>query len=297
MGAPTPRQRQQLEQILKGGRHLLDVINEVLDLALLANLCINARDAMPQGGELRITACNQVLDRAGAHPTPELSPGPYVALTVEDTGTGIPAELLDKIFEPFFTTKQVGKGTGLGLATAQSIVRNHGGRVAVESTLGKGTRFTVYLPAVEAPAPAPAEPDRGEPPGGKGELLLVVDDEVLLLQMTKLVLTKAGYRVLTAANGAEAVALYTQQPQPIQAVLLDMIMPVLGGGQTIPALRRLNPAVKVIAFSGLYAGAATDPAVVAGAQAVLPKPYAIPALLATVRSVLDAGSAPRGDSR
>jgi PAS domain S-box-containing protein len=258
---------------------------------LLANLCINARDAMPQGGELRITARNQKLDPAGPAPVADLAPGLYVALAVEDTGTGIPAELLDRIFEPFYTTKAVGKGTGLGLATAQSIVRNHGGRIAVESAVGKGTRFTVYLPAVDAPAPAPAAPERGEPPGGKGELLLVVDDEAVLLQMTRLVLTKAGYRVLTAANGAEAVAVYSQQSEAIQLVLLDMIMPVMGGMQAIQALRRLNPAVKVIAFSGLYAGAANDEGVVAGAQAVLPKPYAVSALLTAVRSLLDAGAA------
>jgi nitrogen-specific signal transduction histidine kinase/CheY-like chemotaxis protein len=270
---------------------------------LLANLCINARDAMPQGGELRITARNRLLDSAGVQQTPELSPGQHVVLTVEDTGVGIPPELLDIIFEPFFTTKEVGKGTGLGLATAQSIVRNQGGLLEVESTLGRGTRFTVHLPAVDAPAPATAQPQGHEPAGGKGELLLVVDDEAVLLQVAKLVLTKAGYRVLTASNGAEAVALYSQQPQSIQAVLLDMMMPIMGGAQTIQALRRLNPDVKVIAFSGLYSGGPSDQAVAVGAQAVLPKPYAVPALLATVRSLLDAASAwpdepaPRDDSR
>jgi PAS domain S-box-containing protein len=256
---------------------------------VLANLCINARDAMPQGGELRITARNQSLDGAGAPHTPELSPGLYVVLAVEDTGTGIPAEVLDNIFEPFFTTKEVGKGTGLGLATAQCIVRNHRGRIEVDSTVGKGTRFTVYLPAVDAPAAAPAEPERREPPGGKGEVLLVVDDEPALLNIAKLVLTKAGYRVLTASNGVEAVPLYAQQPQSIQAVLMDMIMPDMDGAQTIKALRGLNPTVKVIGFSGLYSIAASDQAVVADVQAVLPKPYTVRDLLATVRSVLDAG--------
>src|SRR5262249_26697395 len=166
------------------------------------------------------------------------------------------------------------------------IVRKHGGRMAVESASGKGTRFTVWLPAVDEPAPAPAGPEGGEPPGGRGELLLVVDDEAALLHVARLVLTEAGYQVLTAPNGAEAVALYSQQAQAIQAVLMDMMMPVMSGAQTVQALRRLNPAVKVIAFSGLYTGAATDQAVVTAVQAVLPKPYTIPALLATVRSVL-----------
>ncbi len=256
---------------------------------LLANLCINARDAMPQGGQLRITADNQLLERAGAH-LPELAPGRYVVLGVEDTGTGIPPELLEQIFEPFFTTKEVGKGTGLGLATAQSIARHHGGRLEVQSAPGKGTRFAIYLPAADAPASPAAEPPRHEPPRGQGELLLVVDDEPALLDIARLALTKAGYRVLTAPNGAEAVALYTQQAQSIQAVLLDMMMPVMGGAQTIQALRSLNPGVKVIAVSGLYTGAPADQAAAAGARALLPKPYTVSALLSTVRSVLDNGS-------
>jgi CheY-like chemotaxis protein len=193
----------------------------------------------------------------------------------------------------------VGKGTGLGLATAQSIVRNHRGRLEVQSAPGRGARFTVYLPAADAPAAPLAEPGERKSPSGKGELLLVVDDEAALLHMTRLVLTKGGYRVVSAANGAEAVALYTQQSQAIQAVLTDMMMPVMSGAQTIQALRRLNPAVKVIAFSGLYTGATTgataDQAVAPAVQAVLPKPYTIPDLLATVRSVLDTGPARPGE--
>jgi PAS domain S-box-containing protein len=254
---------------------------------LLANLCINARDAMPEGGELRIVARNQSLDQSGTQHTTELSPGLYVLLTVEDTGAGIPPELLDRIFEPFFTTKEIGKGTGLGLATAQSIVRNHGGRIEVESVVGTCTRFIVYLPAVDAPAPAAAPTEERELPGGKGELLLVVDDEAALLNIARLTLAKAGYRVLTAPNGAEAVALYSQQPHAIQAVLMDMMMPVMGGAQAIHALRRLNPAAKVIAFSGLFAVAAREQVNAANVQAVLPKPYTVRDLLLTVRSVLD----------
>jgi CheY-like chemotaxis protein len=263
---------------------------------LLANLCINARDAMPEGGQLRIAARNQPADGAAVGLLRELPAGLYVVLTIEDTGTGIPAKLLDKIFEPFFTTKEVGKGTGLGLATAQSIVRKHSGRMEVESAVGKGTRFTIYLPAADAPAPAPAVPEPPEPPGGKGELLLVVEDDASLLNMAKVALTTVGgYRVLTASNGAEAVVQYAQQPQAIQAVLTDMTMPIMDGAKTIQALRRLNPAVKVIAFSGLYTGAATEQAGLPAVQAVLPKPYTILALLATVRSVLDAGSVPAAE--
>jgi CheY-like chemotaxis protein/two-component sensor histidine kinase len=270
---------------------------------LLTNLCINARDAMSQGGELRITARNQSLSRKdeGGRRKDEKSKDRsdpsyilhllsfrHVVLTVEDTGTGMAAEVLDRIFEPFFTTKEVGEGTGLGLATAQSIVRNHGGRIEVESAIGKGTRFTVYLPAADAPAPAPAAGEAREPPGGEGELLLVVDDEAALLQVARLTLTSAGYRVLTAANGAEAVALYAQQPQEIQVVLMDMNMPVMGGAQTIQALRRLKPAVKVIAFSGLFTASSGEQAMATDVQAVLPKPYSVQNLLTTVRAALDA---------
>jgi two-component system, cell cycle sensor histidine kinase and response regulator CckA len=264
---------------------------------LLANLCINARDAMPAGGMLRITARNQSRHAAGARHTPELSADLYVVLAVEDTGTGITADVLDRLFEPFFTTKEVGKGTGLGLATAQSIVRSHGGWIEVASTAGKGSRFTVYLPAVDAPAPPLAEAEAREPPGGKGELLLIVDDEAAHLHIASLVLTQAGYRVLTASNGAEALTLYAEQPQGIHAVLMDMIMPVMGGAQAIQALRRLNPAVKIIAFTGLYTVGATGQAVVADVQAVLPKPYTVRNLLATVRSVLDARLAATEDVR
>jgi two-component system, cell cycle sensor histidine kinase and response regulator CckA len=254
---------------------------------LLANLCINARDAMPQGGQLRITARNQRLTDAEAGRTEGLAPGLFVVLEVEDTGTGIPAELVDKIFEPFFTTKEVGKGTGLGLSTAQSIVRNHGGRMQVESSPEKGTRFTVYLPAVDAPAPVPAEPQRRELPRGNGELLLVVDDDPSLMHLAKIALTKGGYRVLTAQTGAEAVAVYAQRSHEIQLTLTDMTMPVMDGPATIRALHQLNPAARIIALSGLFTGAESGETAVAGAQAILPKPYTAEALLSTVRSVLE----------
>lgn len=253
---------------------------------LITNLCINARDAMPQGGTLRITARNQSLEEPGPADPSKSSSGRSVVLTVEDTGTGIPAELLDKIFEPFFTTKEVGKGTGLGLATAQSIVRNHGGRIEVQSARSEGSRFTVVLPALDAPAPP--EPVARTPPAGKGELVMVVDDEALILNVARIVLTQAGYRVVTAANGAEAVALFSENSQAIQAVLIDLMMPVMSGVETIRALRRLNPGVKVIALSGLYTSSALDAAVVPPIHDILPKPYTIDALLEAVRSVLDA---------
>jgi CheY-like chemotaxis protein len=254
---------------------------------VLTNLCVNARDAMPHGGQLRVVALNRELSEHEAGRLQGLAPGRFVVLEVEDTGTGIPADLLTRIFEPFFTTKEVGKGTGLGLATVQSIVRNHGGRIRVESELSKGSRFTVYLPAQAGTEARPTAAERRELPAGKGELVLVVDDEAALLHIAKLTLTAGGYRVLTAQNGAEAVALYGQQPQEVGLVLTNLMMPVMDGAATVHALQRLNPAVRVIVFSGLLAGAETAHSLGAAVKAFLPKPYTMEALLAAVRSVLD----------
>jgi PAS domain S-box-containing protein len=255
---------------------------------LLANLCINARDAMPRGGQLRIDARNQRLDQQEAQRIGELAPGPFVRLEVEDSGTGIAAEQLDKIFEPFFTTKEVGKGTGLGLSTAQSIVGNHGGRIQVESTLGQGTRFLIYLPAAETAVTLPAEPRGRELPGGKGELLLVVDDDPSLMHLAKVALTTAGYRVLTAKDGATAVGLYAKQTKEIRLVLTDLMMPVMEGAPTIQALRRLNPNVRIVVCSGLAGESEAAHSTALGAKAFLPKPYTVQALLTTVRDVLEA---------
>jgi nitrogen-specific signal transduction histidine kinase/CheY-like chemotaxis protein len=254
---------------------------------VLTNLCVNARDAMPRGGRLRILAGNRQLDERGALLAGGLAPGAYVVLEVEDTGTGIPADVLGRIFEPFYTTKAPGLGTGLGLSTAHDIVRNHGGAIRVDSEVGKGTRFSVYLPAHEADQAVPAEPDRRELPGGKGEVLLVVDDEAALLHIARLTLTAAGYQVLTAGQGAEALALYAQRPGEIGAVLTDLMMPVLDGAATVRGLERLNPAVRVIVVSGLLTGEEAARAGGPAVKAFLPKPYTAEALLATVRSVLD----------
>jgi two-component system, cell cycle sensor histidine kinase and response regulator CckA len=255
---------------------------------ILTNLCVNARDAMPNGGRLRITARNQVLDEKEAGELDGLAVGRYVVLEVEDSGTGIPAAARDRIFEPFFTTKEFGKGTGLGLSTTLDIVRNHGGRIRVESEEGKGTRFVVYLPAQDAPGGMLGEQDRRELPAGKEELVLVIDDEAAMLQIAKLTLTSAGYRVLTALSGGEGVTLYAQQPREIDLVVTDLAMPGMDGAAVIHALQRLNPAVRILVVSGLVAGAETGQAVVAGVKGFLPKPYTVEALLASVRSILEA---------
>jgi CheY-like chemotaxis protein len=254
---------------------------------VLTNLCVNARDAMPGGGRLRIAAENRHVNEQEALRIGELAPGPYVVLEVEDTGTGIPKDLLSRIFEPFFTTKEASKGTGLGLSTASAIIRSHGGRIVVESELGKGTRFTIYFPALETPEDEPAEPGRRELQGGKGELVLVVDDEAALLHIARLTLTAAGYQVLTAQHGGEALALYAQRRQEIRAVLTDLMMPVMDGAATIWALQGLNPDVRVIVFSGLLNGAEIAESLGPGVKAYLAKPYTAEMLLTTLRSVLD----------
>ncbi|HEY0077366.1 MAG TPA: PAS domain S-box protein [Pyrinomonadaceae bacterium] len=256
---------------------------------VLMNLCVNARDAMPQGGELLIRAENVSLDENYARMHLEAKPGRYVLITVSDTGTGMTPEVLSRIFEPFFTTKAVGKGTGLGLSTALTIVRSHGGFMGVYSEPGKGTQFTVYLPALEMrETAARVETKRAELPEGHGELILVVDDEESIRQITRGTLETFGYEVLTAGDGTEAVALYAQHRDRIRLVLTDMMMPFMDGPATIRALQKLDPQVKIIAASGLGGNEKSAEALSAGVKKFLPKPYTAEKLLTTLAEVLNA---------
>jgi CheY-like chemotaxis protein len=205
---------------------------------------------------------------------------------VEDTGTGIPPEVIEKIFDPFFTTKELGKGTGLGLSTSVAIVKGHGGYIRVSSEPGKGTKFKIYLPArTEASAEIVAEV-AAEMPRGKGELILVVDDEVSVRQITKQTLEAFGYRVVLAADGAEALAAYTTQGPQIAAVVTDMMMPVMDGASTIRVLQKLNPKLPIIAASGLE-GNGHGPETAAGVKHFLAKPYTAETLLKALRHVID----------
>jgi two-component system cell cycle sensor histidine kinase/response regulator CckA len=199
--------------------------------------------------------------------------------------------VMEKIFEPFFTTKEVGKGTGLGLSTSHAIVRSHGGFVHVYSEVGKGTAFKVYLPAVRAAADAAAVPTR-ELPAGKGELILVVDDEASIREIAKETLESYGYRTLVAGDGAEALALFAEAKQDVRAVVTDMRMPFMDGMATIRALRKLVPAVKVIATSGLDQDGAEAAAGAGVIQAFLHKPYTAEKLLTTLERVLRADPSP-----
>jgi two-component system, cell cycle sensor histidine kinase and response regulator CckA len=253
---------------------------------VLMNLCVNARDAMPQGGQLRIRAENVVLDENYARIHLEAKPGKYVMVTVIDTGFGIAPEMLNKIFEPFFTTKEIGKGTGLGLSTALTIVRSHGGFANVYSEVGKGSQFAIYLPAIEIGATERAEREQSELPLGSNELVLVVDDEEAIREITRGTLESFGYRVLTAGDGTEAVALYAAHRDDIKIVLTDMMMPFMDGPATIRALQKLNPQVKIIAASGLAANEKAAEAASAGVKTFLPKPYTAEKLLTTLAKIL-----------
>jgi len=255
---------------------------------ILLNLCVNARDAMPNGGNLTVAVENCVIDEQYAAMNLQAKPGRYVNISVTDSGTGIPPAILDKIFEPFFTTKELNKGTGLGLSTVMAIVKSHEGFVNVYSEPGKGTTFKVYLPATETSSEAQKEQlEAASLPRGNGEMILVVDDEASILTITGQTLQAFGYQVLTATDGAHAVAIYAEHKNKIVVVLTDMMMPVMDGPAMIHALMRMNPAVKIIAASGLNANGSAAKVSGAGVKFFLMKPYTAGTLLKTIRTILD----------
>jgi PAS domain S-box-containing protein len=255
---------------------------------VLMNFCVNARDAMPEGGGLTICVENQVLDERYARRHLDARPGRFVVLKISDSGTGIPPHLLDRIFDPFFTTKEVGKGTGLGLSTVLGIVKSHGGFIQVASEVGKGTQFSVYLPAAES-ALANQEGQTQQPSDdGKGELILVVDDEPAIRAVTTRALEAHGYCVREAREGAEALTLFEQYRDRVQLVLTDMMMPVMDGAATIRALRQLDPSVRILATSGLADGTPrTAASTELAANGFLSKPFTTKELVRAVRSILD----------
>ena len=253
---------------------------------VLMNLCVNARDAMPEGGKLVLRAENVEL-AAGALPRhPEAKPGTYVMLAVKDSGTGIPPSVIEKIFDPFFTTKEIGKGTGLGLSTVLGIVKSHGGFITVESVPGVGTTFLVYLPVdasagVDARAEAESAPKRG-----RQELILLVDDEAAIRHATAAALEQWGYRVVAAATGAAALALFHQHRAAVKLILTDLMMPGMGGEPLIQAVRALDPGVPIIAATGLEPGAKRAELRAIGAHAILMKPFTSQDLLDAVSEAL-----------
>lgn len=250
---------------------------------VLMNLCVNARDAMPSGGYLKIKAENFFVDANYAKMHIDARVGAYVTIAIADTGVGIAPEILDRIFEPFFTTKELGKGTGLGLSTVLGIIKSHNGFVTVSSELGKGTEFKVFLPAQQTPETL--EEQEMELPAGNGELILVVDDEDSIRDITKTSLETYNYKAITASDGIEAIALYAEHRDKISVVLTDMLMPSMDGLTTIRTLQKINPNVKVIAVSGLASADKINAAADMGIKAFLSKPYTTKELLQTIGAV------------
>lgn len=250
---------------------------------VLLNLCLNSRDAMPGGGDIRIHIANQDIDSHYAGMNLEAEEGPYVRIDIEDNGTGIPPEIADRLFDPFFTTKEPGKGTGLGLSTSLAIVRSHGGFMRLYSEPGKGTVLRAYFPAGSCKAAPPAPLAENPALHGSGELILLVDDEAAIRQICKQTLESAGYRVLLAAEGREAISIYQDCGRDIALVVTDMMMPVMDGTETIHALCDINPDVKILCTSGIRAN--EDNASACGGH-FLTKPFTADALLHAISRAL-----------
>lgn len=259
---------------------------------VLLNLCVNARDAMPKGGGITLSAENVDIDQHFASMNPGAQLGPHVVLRSSDTGTGMPPEVMEKIFDPFFTTKEVGKGTGLGLATVIGIVKSHGGFLTVQSEVGVGTTFSVFLPASQdADANAGAKEEAPITPG-KGELVLVVDDEPPIREALVRTLTSNGYRAYTAEDGSDALALYFQRRKEINLVITDIAMAQMDGVALVRALRKLDPGVRVIVSSGHFQKENMVVLEGLGVKTFLDKPYTAEKLLRSVNQALAPAPAP-----
>jgi PAS domain S-box-containing protein len=242
---------------------------------VLMNLCINARDAMPEGGRLLIQARNTETDKTNSKKQVD---GAHVVLGVTDTGHGMSQEIIEKIFEPFFTTKAIGKGTGIGLSTVMEIVKAHRGFVEVSSEPQKGTTFQVFLPVAAVDVQKVEQKQRAVP-SGSGQMILLVDDEVAILEMTKLMLEAHNYRIVTAKDGIEAIVAFKEHFSEIKAVVTDMMMPTMNGPELIQNLKKIDPGVKIIGVSGLGSEGALSRIGKPMVQAFLKKPFSTETLL------------------
>jgi len=253
---------------------------------VLLNLLVNARDAMPKGGTLTIAAQNIQLDENYSRMHLEAKPGAYVSMAITDTGTGIPADIQEKIFEPFFTTKEIGLGTGLGLSTTLAIVKSHEGFINLRSERGKGTTFSIYIPATGTDSGGAAASEVVDLPMGHGELILIIDDEAAIREITKETLEAYGYKAITASDGAEGISVFSENKKVIKAVIIDIMMPVMDGSAAILVLNKIDPDVKIIAASGLTTKGQVTPPPASSVQGFLTKPYTAENLLKTLKTVL-----------
>ena len=253
---------------------------------VLMNICINARDAMPNGGTLTINAKNITLDDNYAKMDTGVHPGKFVLITIADTGTGMTPRVKERIFDPFFTTKEVGKGTGLGLSTALTIIKGHGGFINVYSEPGQGTRFSIYFPAAESEHSSDDEKDANAIPRGNGELILIVDDEENIREVMTVTLESFGYKVITAADGTEGLARYAQHAKEISIVVTDMAMPFMDGAAMIRALKKMDPEFKIVGMSGLLNADQTAELQSLNVDAFLAKPFTAESLLHTIHDAI-----------
>jgi signal transduction histidine kinase len=285
-----------LRRIIREDTELVTLVGEDIGLVrvdpgqfeqVLTNLVVNARDSMPDGGKLFIETAAVDLKEGASGWSPEMTRGTYSVITVRDTGTGMTEEVKRHIFEPFFTTKEVGKGTGLGLASTYGIVAQSGGSITVDSEPGNGTTFRIYLPQTGERIDGRSRPERRNMPTGT-ETVLVVEDEPMVRAMTAQVLVGQGYTVLEASNGVEAVSLAeVHVGEEIDLLFTDMVMPLLGGRQTARHISQMLPGIKVLYTSGFNGDTLDDLDALEPHGQFLPKPYTLAALASKVREVLD----------
>jgi PAS domain S-box-containing protein len=251
---------------------------------MILNLALNARDAMPTGGDLTFSTAAVVLDEAASAPH-GLAPGSYVVVSVGDTGCGIPAEVKSRIFEPFFTTKEQGKGTGMGLAMAYGIVKSHGGSIRVETEVGHGTSVSIYLPKRDAPVSQGDLAGRSDARSGMGRIL-VVDDEEMVRSLAADYLSDLGYEVITAADGQQAIERFQDLRGEVDLVLVDLVMPRMGGRDCFRALKKLSPEIKTILSTGYGSNSLAQELLDEGMLGFIPKPYELRQLAEVVSKVL-----------
>ncbi len=274
-------------QVITGGRLWKVMADPVQMEQLLLNLGTNAADAMPDGGRLVIEIANTTLDNEYANSHLGVQPGRYVLLTVSDTGHGMDRETIEKVYDPFFTTKEIGKGTGLGLASVYGIVKSHDGAIQCYSEVGKGTTFKIYFPAMEETEMDESGKAATKPTSGGSETILLVDDETAIREFAQQALTKFGYTALTASSGEEALELFVQRPGEIDLVIMDLSMPGMGGHRCLQEILKIDKAAKVVIASGYSVNGQVKESMTAGAAGYIGKPYRLQELLERVRQVLD----------